>query len=428
MKDFNNTSNNYYNINNIKNPHLKKHHKILSDSLYHNTISTNFVDMRDDLNNRIYRALSKKKDLGVFDSSSPGNKDVLIDSDSELPLSTRTKNIEKGSGNHNKKGCTKLIIKKVENQMPKRNEEYFKITNKKRYLNQNNIKFNNNGKKFNDINKSKNDNVSHNGKRTVSKTNKKNCNTSNNFDNKKNNNQNYIKNYKNDIQNGSKDKGSVLGSYYNKNENNLLNTVSTEKDNNINSTHKKYRNSLFNNSKRASNNMPIEFLNYNSNTNHSPYIQKSTMSSVANGSENSINFIENNIISSKKNITKESEYSSYYRGFSTNKDSYQSKREKRSVNKNMPPKHFLLNNANHNNITKNPKVNINYDTNKTTYLQNKFKEKLIKCATKIQSFWRGAFIRELMTFVGRLNAFINAIHKIFHSQLKLNYYYFLLKI
>ena len=190
MKDFNNTSDNYYNINNIKYPHSKRHHKILSDSLYHYTLSTNLVDMRDDLNNRIYRVLSKKKERGIFDNSSPGNKDVLIDSDSELPLSTRTKNIEKGSGNPYKKGCAKLIIEKVVNQMPKRNEEYFKFTNKKRYLNQNNIKFNNNGTKLNIINNSKKDILPQNGKRTVSKGNKNNGNTSNNFDYKKNNNQN----------------------------------------------------------------------------------------------------------------------------------------------------------------------------------------------------------------------------------------------
>ena len=66
------------------------------------------------------RYVSKKRYQGVLDVASPGNKYVLIDSDSEV-----SKNGIKVNRNNNiKNGCAKLVIEKVESQLPQKNEEY----------------------------------------------------------------------------------------------------------------------------------------------------------------------------------------------------------------------------------------------------------------------------------------------------------------
>ena len=76
------------------------------------------------------RYVSKKRYQGVLDVASPGNKDVLIDSDSEVPKNS----IKVNRNNNIKNGCAKLVIEKVESQLPQKNEEYYKFTNQKRYI------------------------------------------------------------------------------------------------------------------------------------------------------------------------------------------------------------------------------------------------------------------------------------------------------
>ena len=74
--------------------------------------------------------------------------------------------------------------------------------------------------------------------------------------------------------------------------------------------------------------------------------------------------------------------------------------------------------------TINQLINIsNNSNNNNTYLQNRFNEKLLKSIIKIQSFWRGAFIRELMTFVEKLNSFIDTLSRIFQNQKRKQFYY-----
>ena len=91
--------------------------------------------------NFLSRYMSKKKYRGVLDMTSPGNKDVLIDSDSEMP-DKKGKNLENfGEDNPKKNGCTKLVIEKIESQEPKKNEEYYKFTNQKRLLSKSNTAF-----------------------------------------------------------------------------------------------------------------------------------------------------------------------------------------------------------------------------------------------------------------------------------------------
>ena len=65
------------------------------------------------------RYISQKRYQGVMDVASPGNKDVLIDSDSEVSK----KGIKVNRNNNIKNGCAKLVIEKVESQFPQKNEE-----------------------------------------------------------------------------------------------------------------------------------------------------------------------------------------------------------------------------------------------------------------------------------------------------------------
>ena len=82
----------------------------------------------------ISKFISKKKFRGILDLNSPNNKDVLIDSDSERPS---YKYLENGDI---KKGCTKLVIEKVESKIPKKIEKFDNYNYQKRIFNKNNIK------------------------------------------------------------------------------------------------------------------------------------------------------------------------------------------------------------------------------------------------------------------------------------------------
>ena len=71
---------------------------------------------------RASRYLLDKKYRGELDISSPGNKNILIDTDSELTANSK-------NTNNKNKGCTKLVIEKIESQKPQINKEYYKFTN-----------------------------------------------------------------------------------------------------------------------------------------------------------------------------------------------------------------------------------------------------------------------------------------------------------
>ena len=79
---------------------------------------------------RATKLISDQRYRGELDISSPGNKNVLLDSDSEL--TTNSKNLNPNTG------CTKLVIEKIESQIPQINKEYYKFTNLKRELDDDN--------------------------------------------------------------------------------------------------------------------------------------------------------------------------------------------------------------------------------------------------------------------------------------------------
>ena len=137
MKNTYKTSINYFNTHNRNLPYnLKSYGKLKTEPAYYNKDmpkSINYLSLNEGFDNILSKALSKKKKRGILDISSPGNKDVLTDSDSEMASSKNTKNMESINKNmHKKNGCAKLIIEKVESQVPKRNAEYYKFTNQKK--------------------------------------------------------------------------------------------------------------------------------------------------------------------------------------------------------------------------------------------------------------------------------------------------------
>ena len=403
---------NFFNTSNRNLPLNQKssYAALRTDPAYYNqdiSKSINYSSKNEGLNSLLSKALSKKKRRGILDISSPGNKDVLTDSDSEMATSKNSKNMEVINKNmHKKNGCAKLIIEKIESQAPKRNEEYYKFTNQRKLIDNNDSiygykRYNNNrliraNSPSNNLNKSiQYNNINNNRKpivQTRGYTNPKGYQNSN----INNRNKNYDSNYKQ--------------------SNYRLATDSTND--------KRYNTG--NNQNISQNNIS----NYKGNKSNIMY--KSSESSFDKG-YNSFNYIGNKNSNIRRNNITENEFSTPLQSHPNNDDSYQSKKtmglKKNLAPNNRPQKTISLYNS-YKDMAKKPTINqlinLNYNTKSSkTYLQKKFNEKLIKSITKIQSFWRGAFIRELMTFVGKLNRFIDILYKIFQNNEKKYFIHFL---
>ena len=400
---------NFFNTSNRNLPlNIKSSYAALrTDPAYYNqdiSKSINYSSMNECLDSLLSKALSKKKKRGILDISSPGNKDVLTDSDSEMAASKNSKNMEVINMNmHKKNGCAKLIIEKVESQAPKRNEEYYKFTNQRKLIDNNDSiygykRYNNNrlirvNSPSNNLNKS---NQYNNNRKPIVQTrgytNPKGYQNSN--INSRNNN--YDSNYK---------------------QSNYRLTTDSTNDKRYNS----------------GNNQNISQNNINNyKVNKSNIVYKSTETSFDKGF-NSFNYAGNKNSNYRRNNITENEFSTPLQSHLNNDDSYQSKKVmglKKNLAPNYRPQKTISLYNSYKGITKKPTINqlinLNYNTKSSkTYLQTKFNEKLIKSITKIQSFWRGAFIRELMTFVGKLNRFIDILYKIFQNDEKKNFFFFL---
>ena len=432
MKNTYKTSTNYFNTHNRNLPYnLKSYGKLKTEPAYYNKDmpkSINYLSLNEGFDNILSKALSKKKKRGILDISSPGNKDVLTDSDSEMASSKNTKNMESINKNmHKKNGCAKLIIEKVESQAPKRNAEYYKLTNQKKKIDNNDINYGNYRYSTNKI------------IRVNSPQNSLNTNSFNTFQYQKvNNNKNPMaqnRGYTNPkgfqksnkvMDNSLNNRNYNLDSGYKKTNYKLTTESSMNKDSNYNYMNDR-RNNLGTNPNSSLGQNNISY--YKGNT---PYLYKSTETSV-DKSYNTLNTIGNKYSNHKRNNITQNEFSSPIPTYSNNDDSYGNKRSmglrKNLAPNNRPQKTISLYN-NYKDLIKRPTINqlinLNYNTKSSkTYLQAKFNEKLIKSVTKIQSFWRGAFIRELMTFVGKLNRFIDILYRIFQNNKKKNFFYFL---
>ena len=429
------TSTTLNNINNRNSPsNLKSYASLKTEPNFFNKTkkTINCLSINEEIDNILLsKALSKKKERGIFDVSSPGNKDVLTDSDSEIQQNKDTKNMEYTKKKINKKnGCAKLIIEKVENQVPKKIESYYKFNNQKKNIRNSNENILNNNiydnNKLIRLNSPTNEIIKNSLNNNIIYYNNKNkiIQGRGSTNPKLNTKQNLIigKDY---IHN----RNSNLNSIYKKNyytQNAVFTTDTNLKDNNnYNSIKDKYLDKIKNNLDTNNNEQNNKIENKISK---SPFNYKSTDNSIEKIS-NSFNFTvyRNNKI---KNNISENEYSTpipYKDEPNINKKSIALK--KNLLIKNAPQTSISLFNS-YKNLLKKPTINqlinLNYNTkSKKTYLQNKFNEKLIKCVIKIQSFWRGVFIRELMSFVKKLNTFINALFKIFNNYKRKNFFYLL---
>ena len=359
--------------------------------------------------------ISKKKFQGVLDINAPGNKDVLIDSDSEIP-----KNLD-GDGDKNiykKNGCAKLVIDKIESQVPKQNEEYYKFTNQRRILDRTKTEFlNKNNNIVNNMNRNKLFNNSALKKRIGIQRNYNNNSNDYNYD------RYYLLSQTQVVNNGYEqdfNKNSLKGTYKNSSVKNIFN-----KDINFNiDRNNKFYNTGFTYNSKIGNNIIMN----NDNT----LITKSPDEYIQTIEDNSSNIIirDNSPIFVNRNLFYEKEHSNTKNSKDTNYI------DRNNNNKNSTRFYYIYKNRN-NNLYRNR--NISEESKKSTLFENYkdlirmntfsklsnnknnnkyilypgFREKLIK----IQSAWRGAYVRELMTFYWNLDNFKNILDKVIKNHL-----------
>ena len=153
--------------------------------------------------------------------------------------------------------------------------------------------------------------------------------------------------------------------------------------------------------------------NRNIQVNKSPYMKSSVENSVDKGSSS------NNYSINQPNLL-------------NNKESYLKKRAI-GVRKNLAPKDISQKKILYSkckDLSQKPQLNLKYNINNSnSLLQNRFRfNKLIKNVTKIQSFWRGAYTRKLMTFFRNLILIRKNIDYILKNHLRDYFHYFLNKL
>ena len=372
--------------------------KVSKNNYSINNYTTNDINNVSKNNYKLLsRVFSKNKFRGVLDTTSPNNKDIFIDSDSERPAAKISKNVEKENNNANRSGCAKLVIEKIESQEPTYNNEYYKFTNQK--------------PKFNRINT----NILY----------KKNINNKSfNKENSKNQRENSSNNYL--IQ--QKNKNNQVYSYYQK-----VNNGTIKRNNKHIST-----NNIFEKNSNL----------YNSNNNYyePDYFFKTQIGFSKTGKKMDVSPISKSpyyVKTSNDTFQKDSSagknfiiYTNDSNGFSTNNQEFPNPN-------NLNTKfHYIYNN---NTEIKNRKCKIDepkkhslYENYKDLIKMSTFKklsknncrsEKIIKFypinkdkIIKIQSRWRGAYVRELMAFYWNLNKFKNIIYKVMKYHI---HYYFI---
>ena len=355
----------------------------------------NFKQFKEGLDSVLYRELSKKKNRGILDVSSVGNKDVLTDSDSEAT----NRNSKYEDSNKNGK-CAKLIIEKVESQAPKINEEYYKFTNQKKILPYNNKVYNSNNRFM--MNKNLEGSPYGNYTNSI---------------------------YKNQMYQSQKKHGvnglliEPYNTYYSnsnyKKNNYSINRVLTTDDSSISKNNYNYN---YNNEKKRDS-FSNNYIGNMIVVNKSPYMKNSAENSIEKKSS-SFNYA---IYQPKKiNFFEESDYGT--RTLMNNDENYIQKRTM-GLKKNLAPRDIpqksITSYGNYKNLSQKPKLSQIINLNKP-HLQNRFNDKIIKSVIKIQSFWRGAFTRELMAFFWNLNILRDNLDYAFQNHLR-DYFYDFLK-
>ena len=377
-----------------------------------NTNYQNITSSNSNISNEyqfLSRYMSKKKFRGVLDTDSPGNKDVLIDSDSEIQ-EKKGNNLKK-LDNHTfkKNGCTKLVIEKVESRVPEKNEEYYKFTNQKRILNKSNTTF---FTKKNYVNRNallRNSGLKHSI--TDERLGNKNFElVSQSQITQKPNNKQHFSHYQEYIND------SIKKNYQNASASYIFNPNQDLKLN------KKFFNTGFSYSN-----------NNNNKTNQKiSSLTKSPVDYIRVNEDNSLDIRDNS-----SNIAR-----NFYRNENVNNSDLNSYLQNSSFqNKNNNTRFYYIYKHRNNNLKINKNNNINEESKKNSLYDNYrdliklntfsklstinnpnaakiilypgLKEKLIK----IQSVWRGAYVRELMTFYWNLDNFKNITNKIINNHI-----------
>ena len=354
---------------------------------------------------RASRYLLDKKYRGELDISSPGNKNILIDTDSELTANSK-------NTNNNNKGCTKLVIEKIESQKPQINKEYYKFTNQPKTivhdLNENQ-----------DIFFAKKNYVTQNVSR---------CNSI-----LRNTNKIINKNYSNsNFNNFSLQQGfdynnySTLNNYNDFGYNSPMKKTYTRSTNNIFKSNNKFKQQL-SNIKQAK----------EQNKNNSGFILKERNSSINYGNHYDIYPKEYNYEDNKErmfdtiNISRKPDNMKYYKIKKTNINNNYYPRGNKDININ-PQENTLyenyqdlikLNTFNRISQYNNTHRNINNGTMK--YSKINIYPDIIQKAIKIQSAWRGTYVRILMGFYWNLSGFKNTLDNIFKNHISVYFSYFL---
>ena len=296
---------------------------------------------------RATKLISDQRYRGELDISSPGNKNVLLDSDSEL--TTNSKNLNPNTG------CTKLVIEKIESQIPQINKEYYKFTNLKRELDDDND--------IQDLLFSKKNYAT---KRLAR------CN-SNLMENDRINDRDYL--------------------YFKYNNYNI--PQRTDFIMNNNNIKKEHTNSLTKRYRRSTNNVPNTKRSKQYNlSNKKLSNENNNNSAFIKGRETTTKYTYHYINNDNNDIVKDNGYNRYYVDEKPNDAIYYK---------------IMKNNY----ARKNKDININPQRN-TLYENYQDLKKLIK----IQSFWRGTYVRILMGFYWNLVEFKNTLENIFRNHMR----------
>ena len=369
-----------------------------SKNNYKNNENNNISKNNFKLLNRVY---SKNKFRGVLDTTSPNNKDIFIDSDSEKPMKKVSKNTEKKNNIIGKNGCAKLVIEKVESQEPVYNNEYYKFTNqqpKDFVINPNLLP------------------KSFSNKNLLLKYSPK---TQNNKNAHRNNSNNYLiksqqlRKYKsrlpftqyqilnNDTLGKSNKHGSTsnlfdIDSYYFNSYNSLYEpdylfrtqaglNKSRKKKGITTISRKRYNLKKSNDFRHKDSSLGKTYIMYTSDSNGlNSYNQEFTISN--NIDNTTYQYLYNNTDSSQRYLIKEPKNYSLY-------NSYKNLAKMKTSGK-----------LSKNNNAYNSKIINSFP---------RYKDKIVK----IQSIWRGAYLREIMTFILNINKFKIIIDKIIKCHL-----------
>ena len=328
---------------------------------------------------RATKLISDQRYRGELDISSPGNKNVLLDSDSEL--TTNSKNLNPNTG------CTKLVIEKIESQIPQINKEYYKFTNLKRELDDDND--------IQDVLLSKKNYAT---KRLAR------CN-SNLMENDRINDRDYLY-FKYNNYNIPQRTDFIMNN----------NNIKKEHTNSLTKRYRRSTNNVLNEKRSKQYNLSNKKLS-NENKNNSAFIK---------GRETTTKYTYHYINNDNNDIVKDNGYNRYYVDEKPNdaiyykimKNNYARKNKDININ---PQRNTLYENYQDliklntfNRISQyNRGFNIRRKYNKINNYPD-FNKKLIK----IQSFWRGTYVRILMGFYWNLVEFKNTLENIFKNHMR----------